>query len=327
MKKRTWTIGVAGAVLTVTTLMSGVGLNNVASAAAKKPYTIEFIPGLTTDPFYLSMERGVKYEAQKLGMKVIVQGASQWSYQLQTPIVRSVAVSKPDFLLIAPNDINAMVAPLKQVHNAGIPIITVDTTISDTSILVSRITSNNYQGGQAAADTMAKMIGYSGDVAVIGTMPGISTTDQRQKGFLDQMKKKYPKIHVVSVQYSNDNQTTAAVETKDILLTHPQLKGVFGLNTYSAVGAANAFAAKKEKGVLISYDAEPQEIQYVRQGVIQALVVQKPYAEGVLAVQYAYDYLTGKKKAIKPSVVIPNIVATKANLNVPSVKKWFYTSN
>jgi ribose transport system substrate-binding protein len=329
MKKKLLAVSVSVAALALTMVgcgTQGTNANNTSNSSQSngKHFTIEFIPGLTTDPFYISMERGVQDEAKKLGINVIVQGASQWSYQLQTPVVRSAIANKPDFLLIAPDDANAMIGPLTAVHNAGIPIITVDTTINDQSILVSRITSDNVQGGKAAADAMAKLMGYSGDVAVLNNAPGITTSDDRQNAFIAEMKDKYPNIKVVGVQYTNDSQNKASADTKDMLAAHPNLKGIFAANLYNAVGAAEAFQAMGKKGVLISYDAEPEEVADVANGTIQALVVQKPYQEGVLAVQYAYDYLTGNKQAIKDSVVIPNVIATKDNLNDPSINKWFY---
>ena len=86
--------------------------------------------------------------------------------------------------------------------------------------------------------------------------------------------------------------------------------------------------AAKEKGKIYvaGYDAEPAEITLLRQGVINILVIQNPAAEGALAVQDAYWALTGDKSMIKKSVLLPNVVATTANMNEPSVSKYFYSS-
>ena len=315
-----------------TLAMTGMSLAPAVSAfaagkAAQKTYTVGFVPGITTDAFYISMVRGARAEAAKLHVRLLVQGGAQWNYTVQTPIVNDMVTRRVNLLVIAPNDTHAMIPPLEQAVKAKIPVITVDTTISKTSILTSRITSDNTQGGRAAADALARLIGDKGEVAILNTVPGVSTTDARQAAFVQEMKK-HPKIHIVSIQYTNDQQSTASADIEDILLSHPQLKGVFATNVVNAAGVAQGLKAKGLQGKvkLIAYDAEPEEVTDLKNGSIQALVVQKPYLEGQLAVQYASDYLTGKRSAVPKSIVLSNVIATKKNVNLPSVKKWFYTN-
>ena len=86
-------------------------------------------------------------------------------------------------------------------------MITVDTFITK-PLAVTNISTDNLAGGRAAADALVKAIGGSGEVAGISVNPGISTTDQRQQGF-EQELKKYPKVKYLGTQYCNDDQTKA----------------------------------------------------------------------------------------------------------------------
>jgi ribose transport system substrate-binding protein len=298
------------------------------SSAAK--YTIALIPGVATDPFYITMQNGAEAEAKALGVKLLWDGGTTFSVESQLPVVDAMLAKHPSALLIAPTDTRALVPPIKQFIAAGIPVISVDTTVTkaDRSILVSRITSDNTQGGAVAADTIAKLAHDKGSVAVINVTPGVSTTDARQTGFLNEMKK-YPNMKVVSIQYDNDSPSTAATEASSIMLAHPNLVGIFGTNLYGAEGAGKAVdaAGKKGKVFVAGYDAEPAEVALLKQGVINVLVVQNPAMEGKLGVEYAYDYLTGKKSAIKKNVLLPNIIATTANASDPSISKYFYKSS
>lgn len=332
--KKSWSraIGALATVILSGSLFAGPAAvafsRTAAHHAPAKKWVVGFIPGITTDAFYISMLRGARAEAAKLGVELDVQGASQWNYTLQTQIVQDMITRKVNLLVIAPNDANAMIAPLKQAVNAHIPVITVDTTVNDPGILVSRITSNNVQGGAVAADTLAKLIGGAGDVAVINVTPGISTTDERQAGFLAEIKKKYPKIHVVATEYSNDQQNTASIDTENILLAHPHLKGIFATNDVNSGGVAEALKAKGKAAQvkLVAYDAEPEAVSALMADQVQALVVQKPYLEGQLAVEYAYDELAGHRNEIRKSVVLANVVADQANKKDPSITRWYYTS-
>jgi ribose transport system substrate-binding protein len=163
---------------------------------------------------------------------------------------------------------------------------------------------------------------------VINTVKGVSTTDLRQAGFLAEMKK-YPNMQVVASDYDNDLLTTAEALSRALILSHPKMVGFFGTNLYSAQGAGQGVAAAHEKGkvYVAGYDAEPAEITLLRQGIINILVIQNPAAEGSLAVQDAYWALTGQKSMIKKSVLLPNVVATSANMNDPSISKYFYSSS
>ncbi len=299
-----------------------------AAASAATKYTIELIPGLTVDPFYITMHYGAEQEAAKLGVTLKWAGATTFSPTTQIPVVNSVLASKPSALLIAPTDTHALFAPMNAYVKAGIPVIAVDTTLSNTSILTSAISSDNYQGGEKAADTIASLAHDKGDVAVINVMPNVSTTDLRQAGFLAEMKK-YPNMKVVAHVYDQDSPTTAESEARSIILAHPGLVGIFGTNLYSAQGAGKGVDAAGDKGkvYVAGYDAEPLEVNLLKQGVINILVIQNPAMEGSLAVQYAYDALTGHKSQIKKSVLLPNVVATTKNASNPSVSKYYYKTS
>jgi ribose transport system substrate-binding protein len=309
------------------TLMTGAAGPAATSASAASKYTFVLIPGLTVDPFYITMHNGAAAEAAKLGVTLKWVGTTSWSTPLQIPVVNSVLASKPSALLIAPTDLVALFKPMDAYYKAGIPVISVDTTLTNQSILTAAISSDNYQGGELAADTIAKLAHDKGQVAVINTIKGISTTDLRQAGFLAEMKK-YPNMQVAAADYDGDLLTKAEAISRSLILSHPNLVGIFGTNLYSAQGAGQGVAAAKEKGKVFvaGYDAEPAEITLLRQGVINILVIQNPAAEGALAVQDAYWALTGDKSMIKKSVLLPNVVATSANMNNPSVSKYFYSS-
>ncbi|MCL5072481.1 MAG: ABC transporter substrate-binding protein, partial [Actinobacteria bacterium] len=286
------------------------------------------IPGITTDAFYISMKRGVEQKAKELGINIIYQGAPEWDYTKQIPIIESMIAKKVDLIITAPTNAETMIVVLKKAVDSGIPVITVDTNIKDDSFIVSNITSDNLQGGKVAAGTLAKILGSKGEVALINTKPGITTTDDRQNGFIEALKT-YPDMKLVSSQYCNDQAETAAAQIQNIYLAHPNLKGVFACNVVSANGVQAGLKAKGLTGkiALFAYDAGPAQVEGLKAGYITALVVQKPLAEGSTAVEYAYYYLTGQKDKVEKHKLIPAVIATKENMNDPDVSKWFYTTD
>jgi ribose transport system substrate-binding protein len=316
-----------GAVAGLTAVGGGAASAHPVSHAAKS-FTIALVPGLTVDPFYITMHNGAEAEAKKLGVKLTWQGGTTFSPTTQIPVVNTLLAEHPDALLIAPTDVNALKAPIQKFVTAGIPVIAVDTTINDTSLLTARITSDNTQGGAAAADAIAKLAHDKGDVAVDNVNPGISTTDARTAGFIAEIKK-FPNMKVVATEYNNDSATTAESQVRNLLLAHPGLVGIFATNIYGAQGAGTAISAlgKDGKVYVAAYDAEPATVALLRKGAINVLVMQQPAVEGMDAVLFAYDKLTGKTSKIPKSTLVPNVIATTATSHDPKIEKYYYQSS
>jgi ribose transport system substrate-binding protein len=288
---------------------------------------LELIVGTKSDDFYITMECGAEAEAKKLGAKLTVNGPADFSVSEQAPILNAVAASKPDALMVAPTDAKALDPELNRIQSAGTKIIFVDTSSSDTSLGVSRISTDNVGGGKVAADNLGQQIGGKGTVAVINVNPGISTTDARIQGFQAEMKAKYPNVKVLGTQYDNDSAATAASQVSSDISAHPDLAGVFATNVLSAQGAATGVqhAGKTGKVKVATFDAEPQQIQFLKSNTIQLAVAQDPYLEGQDAVQQALNAANGK--AVTKTIGTPLTAITRSNVNSASVQKYIYKSS
>jgi len=296
------------------------------SEAAEEAKHIVFIQGVAGDEFYITMGKGIKAACDEAGYTLEILGAPKWDYTLQTPIVESLVAkaSEIDMVIMAPVHSDSMIAPMKKLKDAGVPIITVDTNINDDSIALCNITSDNHQGGEIAADMLAQMIGSKGEVAVMNTNVGVTTTEARAQGFKDQIASKYPDIKIVSDEYCEDEAEKAASIIQAAVLKYPKIAGVFGVNLYSALGSAQGLESANIDIPVFSYDAGPAQIEYLEKGVIDATVCQKPYEIGSRAVEVAKKYFAGETKF--ENIMIDNVVATTENMNDPEISKWFYVA-
>jgi ribose transport system substrate-binding protein len=282
-----------------------------SSSASKKSYKMTLIAGVKGDEFYITMNCGAQAEAKKLGVKLDFQGPQDFDASQQTPIVNAVAAKKPDAVLIAPTDTKALFAPIKQMADQGIKIVLVDTTLDQPDMAVSQIASDNEAGGKTAAETLAKLIGGKGKVFVINVKPGISTTDAREKGFVDGAKA--AGLDYVGREYSNDKPEIAAAKMKAALQKNPDLKGVFGTNLFAAEGAATGAREAGSKIKIVGFDAGPKQVKDLQDGTVQALIAQKPADIGAQGVQQAYNALTGK--ATTKKIGTQSVSITKDNLD------------
>jgi ribose transport system substrate-binding protein len=291
---------------------SGSSTSGGASSGAKKNYKMTLIAGVKGDEFYITMNCGAQAKAKELGVTLDYQGPDKFDAALQTPVVNAVAAKKPDAVLVAPTDTKAMFAPIKQLSDGGTKVALVDTTLEQADFAVSQIASDNEGGGKAAADTLSKLIGGKGKVFVVNVKPGISTTDARGKGFEEGAKA--AGLTYVGQEYDDDDPAKAAAVTKAALAKNPDLKGIFATNLFSAEGAASGIreAGKLGKVKIVGFDAGPKQVEDLKNGIVQALIAQKPAEIGADGVQQAYNALTGKPT--EKQIGTGSVSITKDNL-------------
>ncbi|MBV8375753.1 MAG: substrate-binding domain-containing protein [Verrucomicrobia bacterium] len=307
-------------------------ISDVASAADKK-YTIALIPGLTTDAFYITMHKGADAAAKALGVNLVFQGAADFNPVTQVPVLNAIIGRKVDAILIAPTDKVQLVEPLKKASDAGTPVITVDTFIGDghyqtgsgdADFPLSYIASDNILGGQIAARALAKAIGEKGKVYVSNVKPGISTTDQREQGFKDEMKK-HSGITVLETQFNDDDANKAASQFQSVYARNSDLTGVFGANLFSAMGASSGVkqGGMTGKVKVVAFDAPNSIVGEIKSGNVDIAIAQHPAEIGYFGVVAAYAHLTGQS--------IPTLIGTgftvidKSNVDDPNVKRFIYS--
>ena len=283
------------------------------ASGEKKSYDITLIAGVKGDEFYITMNCGAQEKAKELGVKLDFQGPDKFDASLQTPIVNAVTAKKPDAILIAPTDTKAMYAPIKQAADAGSKIVLVDTTLEDSSLAASQIASDNEGGGRSAAETLSKLIGGEGKVFVVNVKPGISTTDARAEGF--EAGAKEAGLDYIGQEYSQDEPARAASIVKSILAKNPDLKGIFATNLFSAEGAASGLreAGKLGDVKIVGFDAGPKQVEDLKEGLVQALIAQRPAQIGALGVQQAVNALDDKP--VKEKIGTGFVSITKDNLD------------
>jgi ribose transport system substrate-binding protein len=206
-----------------------------------------------------------------------------------------------------------LVPVIEKAVRKGVPVVTVDSD-AKTNKRLAYIGTNNEKAGELAGQELAKLIGGKGKVLIIQGVPGAENLMQRIKSF-KQAVSKFPQIKIVSEQACQSDLTRALEITENALRAHADLAGIFGVNAYGAPGAAQAVkeAGKTGEVKIVGFDAIPTTLRYCAEGVVQAIVEQRPYRMGYLAVRYLKEALEGKK--------IPRTVDTGVDIITPAEAK------
>jgi ribose transport system substrate-binding protein len=327
MKRRS-ILGAAAAASVALTMGMGT------AHAQDKKFTIALVPGLTTDAFYITMQKGAQAAADALGVELVFQGAPDFNPVTQVPVLDAVIARQPDAILIAPTDTTQLIEPLRKAHDAGIPVITVDTFIGtgqyqtgagDADFPLAYIASDNVLGGKIAARALAAAIGGEGKVYVSNVKPGISTTDQREAGFKQAMAEEFPNVTVLETQFNDNDANKAASQLQGVLARESDLKGVFGANLFSALGAANGVQQAGQSGVIrvVAFDAPGSIVDNLSTGLVDVAIAQHPAEIGYYGVVSAFAHLTGN--SIPVSIGTGFTIITKDNVSDPNVAKYVYS--
>jgi ABC-type sugar transport system substrate-binding protein len=318
------TVGGVSVVVLAVGLVSACG----SSSGSSGKKTMELIVGTKSDDFYVTMECGAEAEAKKLGVKLTVTGPATFSVPQQKPLIDAAEISKPNALLVAPTDSAALNPDLIKVQKNGTKIIFVDTSSADAALGLSRISSNNYAGGQLAAEDLGNLIGGKGTVAVIDVAAGVSTTDARVAGFDAEMKAKFPNVSLLPEQNDDaDSVTTASSFVEGDISGHPTLDGIFAANVITAEGSASGIqhAGKSGKVKLATFDADVTQVADLKNGSLQLAIAQEPALEGKDAVEQGLDAIEGK--TVTKNIATPLIAVTPQNMNAASIKPYIYASS
>lgn len=296
------------------------------------PYTIAVIPKGTTHEFWKSINAGAikaQRELNDRGIKVQII----WKGPLreddrdqQIQVVENFVTKRVDGIVLAPLDSKALVAPVALATRARIPVVVIDSGLkSDKHI--SYIATDNFKGGQMAARRLGELLGGRGNVILLRYQVGSASTEEREAGFLDVIKREFPSLKLISAdQYAGPTRESGYQASQNLLNRYGrEVHGVFCPCEPPTVAMAKAlrdFGLAGGKVKMVGFDSGSQSVEDLKRGDVQGLVVQDPIRMGYLGVLTLVDHLQGKKveKVIDTGVRL----ATPENMEQPDIKQLLY---
>ncbi|CAK7258534.1 ABC transporter substrate-binding protein [Shinella yambaruensis] len=285
------------------TALAGAAVLATMSPAASlaQDVTIPIIVKDTTSFYWQIVLAGARAAGKDLGVNVPELGAqSESDINGQISILENAVAGGPAAVVISPTEFKALGKPVDEAAKS-VPIIGIDSG-ADSKAFTSFLTTDNVQGGRIAADGLAAAIKAAtgkeeGEIAIITSLPGVGSLDQRREGFLDQVKTKYPGLTVVADKYADGQATTGLNMMTDLITANPNLVGVFASNLIMAQGVGQAIAENKlgDKIKVIGFDSDEKTVGFLKEGVLAGLVVQDPYRMGYDGVKTALAVSKGEK--------------------------------
>ena len=292
-------------------------------AGAAESYKIAVIPKGTTHEFWKSIHAGAKkaeleLKGQGIDVQIIWKGPlREDDREQQIQVVENFVAQRVSGIVLAPLDRKGLVAPVEMAVRGKIPVIIIDSGL-ESKAPASSVSTDNREGGRIAARNLGRMLGGKGNVIMLRYAVGSASTEQREEGFLEVMKKSFPNIKLISTDQHAGATRESAKRTAENLLNRygRQLNGVFAANESSAAGMLLALrdaglAGGKVK--FVAFDSGETLNAGLKAGDIQGMVVQNPLNMGYLGVKTMVAVLQGKK--VEPVVDTGVGFVTKENFD------------
>ena len=169
------------------------------SGSGEKQLKIAVIPKGTSHEFWKSVHAGAKTPPTNWGTSKCSGKARllESDTKGQVDVVQDFIVKKVDGICLAPLDSQALIEHVNVAKEAGIPVVIFDSGLDDESNTVSYVATDNWHGGELAAETLAESLGGKGNVILLRYKTGSESTEQREEGFLAKLKEAYPDINIL----------------------------------------------------------------------------------------------------------------------------------
>src|SRR5215213_1413638 len=295
--------------------------------APTKTFTIAVIPKGTTHEFWKSIHAGSNKAAQELTaqgteVEVIWKGPlREDDREQQIQVVEGFAAQGVSGIVLAPLDNRALVRPVEDAKRANVPTVIIDSGL-ESDQFVSFVATDNRKGGTLAADRMGQLLNGKGKVLVLRYAEGSASTTERELGFIEEIKQKFPEIELVSTdQYAGATRDTAKRASENLLNRFgDDVQGIFTPNESSTAGMLLALQDidKAGKVSFVGFDVSQTFIDALNSGQLHGIVVQNPFNMGYLGVRTMVDNLLGR--SVEKKIDTGVMLVTKENMESPDVK-------
>jgi ABC-type sugar transport system substrate-binding protein len=306
MFKLTITKGIASAVLA--TVIASVPVH------AQDLKIVTSMPSLGF-PFFVHMQNELNAEAEVLGGIEMINQDGQNSAPKQTAELEAAIINNVSGVVISPADSVALAPAVKQVIDAGIPVMTIDRRVEGVDGVLGHVGADNVIGGEAQANLIIDLFPDGASIVNLQGQPGASPAIDRNQGvhnILDSMSDKYV---FVAEQTANFAREEGASVTESILAgldTPPDV--IVAANDDMALGALQVTQELGLDIVIIGFDALPEALASVRDGGLTATIEQTPGGQSRLALQSLVDHLRNGTTP-EPMVLLEPFAVTKDNID------------
>jgi len=287
-------------------------LLSILNILIAKDYVIGFSQDTLANDWRAAQVQEVKNEVMKHNnLKLIVKDANA-KVSKQIRDIEEFINAKVDFIIASPKDARVSSLVLKKAMDKNIKVILISRTIT-TDDYTTFIAPDNYMIGQDAAKVLLKKIDYKGTILMFQGIKGASSTQQREDGFNNIMKR-YPNIKLITKR-ANYLRNDAIKVMENIYKKNIHFDAIYSHSDSMLIGAREVMK-RLNKNIKSIPSVSIDYIKETRKAILdgdQLATFLYPTA-GKEGVQIIVDIINGK--TVPKDIVLDTILITKENANI-----------
>ena len=284
------------------------------AAEGTEPLKIAFSVPDMAFPFFVFMETQVRAQADELGGIEILTLDGQNNLSKQTADVEAAIAQGVDGLLISPITSDGMAPAVQQAIDAGIPVITIDRSVTGVTGLLAHVGADNVKGGEQQGQAIVDMFPDGATIFELQGTPGASPAIDRSKG-LHNIVDPVTAIAVACQQTANFRRPDGLTVTENCLGATPNPDAIVAANDDMALGAIEAVKAANLTTPIIGYDALPEALKAVQEGTLYGTVEQFPGEQSKTALRTLVSSLRDGTAPESDVIYITPKLITQDNIN------------
>ncbi len=309
---------------------AGAGGTGAGGGPAGGPpaLTLAVIPKGSTHEHWARVRIGAEKAAAELTaagtpVRIIWKGPiREDDREQQIQVVEGFISQGVQGIVLAPLDSRALKRPVDEAAQAGIPTVVFDSALEPPHKAVSYVSTDNGKGGRLAGRRMGELLKGKGTVLMLRYQEGSAATEEREAGFLAELKAGFPGITVISSdQYAGATRDTAKRASENLLNRFAtRVDGIFASNESATAGMLLALQDIGKAGAItfVGFDYSASFLEPLRKGELKGFVVQNPVNMGYLSAKTMVAHL--QKQPVPASVDTGVELVTLDNLQDPRIQ-------
>jgi ribose transport system substrate-binding protein len=311
-------------------LLFAAACNRAGTSGGPATLTIAVVPKGTSHAFWQSIHAGAAKAAKELGVAIIWRGPlREDERESQISEVERFVTSGVSGLVLAPLDEVALAQPVADARRNNIPVVVIDSGLKGNDY-VSFVATDNRLAGRLAGDDLAKRLNDKGRVVLLRYAEGSESTLQREEGFLDAIKS-HPGLQIVSANQYGGADVEGAYRKSEALLSGLKrgdgtldVDGIFTPNESTTLAMMRVLVDNGWAGKVrfIGFDAAESLLKGMREGHLDAIVVQDPVKMGYLGVKTVVAHIHGEK--VEPRIDTGVRLVSREQMDAPDVQELLH---
>ena len=245
--------------------------------------------------YWEQFDHEIKTNAASAGIHAeLAAPQSMTDYTEQVQMVENAIAAHAQGIIVSPSHQLVLASVLQKAVRAHTPVVIVGSPVALPSNEFSAFIGwDKAEAGRLAARRFIAMLGGKGEVGIVGVSPTVEESSLIEKAFAEEIAEA-PRVKLVSVKYGLSDWARGRQAVLDMVAEHPNIKGIFTSDEFATHAAAYAFdAGSRTRPALIGVSDELNEVNGLRDGRIDALIIIDPRELGARAMQAMRAALAG----------------------------------